>query len=419
TLMKIGFYFEASKKSGGAYQYALNLAEALRENRECQFIVFNLSADFPFSDFKLPNWKIINLVSIEKVGTINREGVVKKEPLRRKLVNATLSTLRRFHLYKLEIYLTRQTAKRRAAQFKKQGVDLMFFHGPSELSFLTSIPSIVPIHDLEHRRHDTFPELRTQGQWQKREYLYNNIKKIAYKILTDSTIGKQDVVDFYNVPSERIEIVPFLPPSYLTRNVSNTDKQRVLLENKLPEKFIFYPAQFWPHKNHENLVLAIALLKKRGVIVPTVLVGSKLEQWGAYQKTLNLIKENQLEQIVHFLGYVSNDEMSVLYATARALVMPTFLGPTNIPVYEAWMMGCPVLYSDIRGPREQAGDAALLFDPYSPESIAKGIEEIWNNDSLRLELIEKGTARLELWTRQNFYDKIREIVNEFKISHEK
>ena len=235
----------------------------------------------------------------------------------------------------------------------------------------------------------------------------------------DSPIGKQDVIDFYKVPSGRIEIVPFLPPSYLNKNVSEEQKKKVREENKLPERFIFYPAQFWPHKNQLNLVKAVGLLKKKGVAVPTVLVGAKLEQWGSYQKVMQVIEENQLKDTVHFLGYVSNDEMSALYSMAQALVMPTFLGPTNIPVYEAWFMRCPVLYSDIRGPREQAGNAAILFDPQKPERIADAIEKIWDNESLRQELITKGEKRLTLWTRKDFYDKIRSIIAEFERTHAK
>ncbi len=417
--MKIGFYFEASKKSGGAYQYALNLLEALRENHEHKFVAFNLSPDFPFNDFKLPNWEIINLINVEKLGTTNSVGALKKEPFRRKFINRILSLLRKLKLYYLEIYLTRQTAQHRANQFLKHNIDLMFFHGPSELSFLTRIPGVVPIHDLEHRRHSEFPELRNDGQWQKREYTYNHVKKSAYKILVDSPIGKQDVIDFYRVPEIRIEIVPFLPPSYLKKELTESEIEAVKARYDLPNKFIFYPAQFWPHKNQLNLVKALAILKEKGVTVTTVLVGSKREEWGAYQKVMEFIKTHGLEKDVKFLGYVDNDEMSALYKMAEALVMPTFLGPTNIPVYEAWFMECPVLYSDIRGPREQAGDAAILFDPHKPESIAKAIEKIWGNEALRQELIAKGQDRLKLWTRKDFYDKIRKIINQFEHTNEK
>ncbi|MBU6390544.1 glycosyltransferase family 4 protein [Patescibacteria group bacterium] len=411
--MKIGFYFECSTKSGGVYQYALNLLEALREIREHSVTVFNISPDFPFNDFNLPNWQIVNLATIKKSETLDRRGQIRRETFKRRVTVFILNWIRKMRLYRLEIFLERRNAKKRAMNFLGHDIDLMVFHGPSELSFLTNIPAIVPIHDLEHRRHSEFPELRASGQWQKREYLYNNIKKSAYKILVDSEIGKQDVVEFYGVEPARIEVVPFLPPSYLDPAISRERQNAVKNEYDLPGKFIFYPAQFWPHKNHLNLVKALALLKTQNIIVPAVFVGGKQEGWSAYGKVMEFVRENALEKQVKFLGFLEGDEMSALYKMATALVMPTFLGPTNIPVYEAWGMDCPVLYSDIRGPREQAGPAALLFDPYNPESIAEKIKEIWNNEPLRQDLIARGRARLGAWTRADFYAKIKALIGEF------
>lgn len=411
--MRIGFYFECSTKSGGVYQYALNLLEALREQKEHSFVVFNISPDFPFGEFNLPNWKIVNLIPIEEVKTVDKRNQIRRETRKRRLVTKTIDILRKLRLYKIEIFLARRNARKRARAFEEHGIDLMVFHGPSELSFLTNIPGIVPIHDLEHRRHPEFPELRSRGQWQKREYLYNRIKKSAYKILVDSEVGKGDVMEFYRVPPERIEIVPFLPPSYLSKDVGPAILENVRKKYDLPRKFIFYPAQFWPHKNHRNLVKALALLKKRGTAVPAVFVGTKQEIWGEYEKVAAVIKENGMENDVRFLGYVENEEMSALYKLAEALVMPTFLGPTNIPVYEAWCMGCPVLYSDIRGPREQAGDAALLFDPADPEKIAAAVKTIFGNEPLRATLRAKGYARLARFTRKDFYSIIRKLIDEF------
>jgi glycosyltransferase involved in cell wall biosynthesis len=74
--------------------------------------------------------------------------------------------------------------------------------------------------------------------------------------------------------------------------------------------------------------------------------------------------------------------------------MPTFFGPTAIPPVEAWSLGCPVITSDIRGIREQMGDAALLVDPRSVESIAAGIVRVWKEQALRKELVARGRERL-------------------------
>ncbi len=413
--MNIGFYFECSKKSGGVYQYALNLLDALKEMKEHKYTVFNISNDFPFDDFRLPNWEIVNIVPIQEatagtVGVSNQQ----KSSLKRRFNLFVLELLRKFKLYNVQIFLERLNSKKRASNFLGHNLDLMFFHGPSELSFLTDIPAVLPIHDLQHRAQPEFLEVSSMGQYEKREYLYNNIKKSAYKILVDSLVGKEDVIKYYDISSDRIEVVQFLPPNYLKQNVSAQEKEKVLKKYGLPSRFLFYPAQFWPHKNHKNLVLAIKTLREGGLTVPLVLVGTRQELWGEFDNIKKLIKEEELEGQIYFLNYVSNDEMSVLYKLATALVMPTFFGPTNIPVVEAWFMDCPVLYSDIRGCREQAGDAALLFDPKNPESIAEKIQLIWGSEAVREDLISKGRRHLSSWTRQNFNDKIIELINNFK-----
>jgi hypothetical protein len=95
-----------------------------------------------------------------------------------------------------------------------------------------------------------------------------------------------------------------------------------------------------------------------------------------------------------YLGYVPDEDMSGIYAEAVALVMPTFFGPTNIPPLESWAFGRPVLSSDIRGIREQIGNAGVLVDPRSVEAIAEGIFRLWTNEHLCKELADRGRQRL-------------------------
>ena len=93
---------------------------------------------------------------------------------------------------------------------------------------------------------------------------------------------------------------------------------------------------------------------------------------------------------------------------------PTFFGPTNIPVLEAWTFGCPVLSSDIRGVREQAGDAAFLVDPNSVEAIADGIYRLWTNEALRRTLADQGRQRLAAYTPEDYRRRLIEILEEAK-----
>lgn len=422
--MKIGFYFECSTKSGGAYQYAFNMIETLAKIPEHEYVVFNISPDFPYHLAKLPNWKVIDIIPVVKKQNDSAENkpqnTVQHASFKRRFNLFILEGLRKLHLYRLNMFLTSINAKRRAEKFSKFGIDLMIYHGPSELSFLTKIPGIVPIHDIEHRLHkNEFPELSDLGQWAKREYLYKNIAKRAWRILVDSEISKEDVAREYGVATEKISIVPFIPAMYLKKDISEEAKASVRAKFNLPEKFIYYPAQFWPHKNHRGLIEAIALLKEKGLIVNVVFTGGTQDLWGEYERIKKLIAERELDNQVKFLGFVNALEISAIYKMAEAMVMPVLMGPTFIPVYEAWFMDCPVLYSDIRGPREQAGNAALLFNPHSPAKISSSIEKIWKNETLRQNLIAKGKERLSKWTQKDFYDKIRSIIIEFEKSYGK
>ena len=186
---------------------------------------------------------------------------------------------------------------------------------------------------------------------------------------------------------------------------------------QLPERYLFYPAQFWPHKNHARIVQALGLLKQaHNLKIPVVFCGSHT---GAirernFHEMMSLSSRLGVENEIHYLGYVPDEDMSGIYAGAVALVMPTFFGPTNIPVLEAWSFGCPVLTSDIRGIREQVQDAAVLVDPRSMEAIAEGIYQLWTDANLRLALCDRGRARLAGYTPDDYRRRLVAIVEEAK-----
>lgn len=109
-----------------------------------------------------------------------------------------------------------------------------------------------------------------------------------------------------------------------------------------------------------------------------------------------------IQDVVQHCGYVPNRDMGEFYRRALALVMPTFLGPTNTPQMEAFVMGYPVATSDIYGIPEQVGDAALLFDPTSADDIAACIRRLWLDDTLCSTLNSRGRLRAAGWTQARF-----------------
>lgn len=272
---------------------------------------------------------------------------------------------------------------------------------------ILKIPSIVPIFDLMHRYERRFAEVSCE--YEAREILFRHQCETAEIILADSDVGKKQIIESYGEVREElekhVEILPFIPPDYIYNINAITH-----FPYELFDKYIFYPAQFWTHKNHNNLIEALAKLKTKGLEINLILVGSEQNNRKCVEE---LIREKGLESNVKILGYVTNEEMVYLYQHARALVMPTYFGPTNIPQLEAFELGCPVATSGIYGIPNQVGDAALLFHPDSVEEIADCIEKLWNDDILCKELIQRGKNRAMCWGQEQFNCKFKGILDNY------
>src|SRR5262249_32455367 len=194
-----------------------------------------------------------------------------------------------------------------------------------------------------------------------------------------------DILNFYGpygVTADRVKVLPYVPASYLAVEVPDDERQRVRAAYQLPERYLFYPAQFWPHKNHLRLIRALGELKQESHLeIPLVLCGSHSgdirEQ--TFREVMAVADELGVGKNLHYLGYVPDEDISGIYAQATALVKPTFFGPGSIPVLEAWAVGCPALTSDVRGLRDHVGDAGVLVNPRSVEAIADGIRRLWTD----------------------------------------
>jgi glycosyltransferase involved in cell wall biosynthesis len=282
--------------------------------------------------------------------------------------------------------------------------DLWIFPSEDVASYQFPGCTLVSIHDLMHRYESQFPEVSKKLQYYLREQNYRNICKWSKGVLVDSCVGKSHVMESYALEERRIHVLPYIAPRYMYAKPSN---ENLVSHYNLPKKFIFYPSQFWEHKNHKRLIEAIASL---GNIIPDlklVLSGSKKNR---YNSVIELVQKLNLDDDVIFLGYVPNESMPEIYQRARALVMPTFFGPTNIPPLEAFVAGCPVATSDIYGMPEQVGDAALLFDPNSTEEIGNAIYRLWTDDALCADLSIKGKEKAAKWGQQQFNLQLCEII---------
>lgn len=284
-----------------------------------------------------------------------------------------------------------------------QGCDLWICPAQDVLTYALPARTMGVIHDLMHRYENRFPEVSRRGLFRRRERHYRNICAAAAAILVDSTVGKSHVMEAYDVDPERIHVLPYVAPPYM-RNAEPADFDS---RYQLPASFVFYPAQFWEHKNHVRLLQALAVSLESVPNLHLVLAGSGKN---AHAKVLRAIDDLHLQHRVRLLGYVPDEDMPGFYRRARGLVMPTFFGPTNIPPLEAMIAGCPVAVSDIYAMPEQVGDAALLFDPSSVDEIAQAIVRLATDEALRSRLSEAGRKRAQQWDQPHFEARFHQIV---------
>ena len=273
------------------------------------------------------------------------------------------------------------------------------------------VPYITTVWDLQHRLQPHFPEVSSKGEWISREKSYTTLLQRAAFILVGTYAGRAEVERFYQIPHERIKVLPF-PTLQFTLSGCDCSKQAIFEKYNIPDKYLFYPAQFWAHKNHANLLLAVKFLRdKYNLVFPVVFSGSDR---GNQHYIRQLADELDLSEQVYFLGFVPQEDLICLYRQAFALTFVTFFGPDNLPPLEAFALGCPVIASNVTGVEEQLGDAAILVDPKDPEHIASAIKLLWDNIPQRQKLIELGFERAMKWTGQDYVKGVFSILDELE-----
>jgi glycosyltransferase involved in cell wall biosynthesis len=263
---------------------------------------------------------------------------------------------------------------------------------------------------LAHRLQTYFPEVSISGwKYQDRENFYQKmIGKSSFAIIGNDAGAKQ-INQFYNYPLERIKTIPMPTPNYV---YELTGDDKILSKNNIfKHQYLFYPAQFWPHKNHIRLLKALKILQQKNIKFDLVFTGSdKGNQEYIKQKT----KEFGLENFVKFLGFVSKEEIIALYQNAFALTYSSMFGPDNIPPLEAMALNCPVICANYNGAQEQLKNCALFFDPLNENEIVDKIINLQNNSQLRNDLQDRGAKLAKQVNTKNYVESLIKILDEFQ-----
>lgn len=270
-----------------------------------------------------------------------------------------------------------------------RGCDLVYFVAPFEKSAaLQKLNYISTVWDVCHRDTPEFPEIRSSDSFFRRERHLKNFLSPAIVVIVDAEQSVDTIHQRYGVDRDKLQAMPFAPNPALAETHS-LDTSSVLKKHGLEPGYFFYPAQFWPHKNHVRILQALALLRERGKNYRMVFAGG---DQGGLAHVKDEIKHLGLSEQVRSLGFVPGEDMRGLFSGSHAVVMPSYFGPTNIPPLEAWTFDKPLIYSSWFS--AQAGEAAIYAHPDDAASLAAAMQRC-EDENYCSQLVLKGREQLE------------------------
>jgi len=289
-------------------------------------------------------------------------------------------------------FVLKERDKQAEELLKKNNIDLIYYLQP-EWEIL-NYPFIATHWDNCHKSIPPFPEVALDGMYEKRERYHSYVLNKALAILCESNAGVAEILKLNTYHEHKIKMVPIFAGEVINKKYSEDEQQETLARYKLQkEKYFLYPAQFWAHKNHYNLIMAFHhLISETGDSqLKLVLCGSDK---GNFNYIKSVIKSLSLTDRILTPGFVSVKDLNIFYQNSLALTMPTFLGPSNMPLIEAAHLRCPVLCSDSEGHREILGNSTLYFKPVDAVSIKNTMMQVLD-PKMRNELSESAYQSIQ------------------------
>lgn len=291
---------------------------------------------------------------------------------------------------------------------KRERVSLLFCPMTAPTFYEDGIPTVCTIHDLQHV---VYPYFFSPEELAYRNDFYDKLKLSADFIICVSSFTRETVINKLNIPSERVKTIHNCV--YNRFNLPNNETVlSVLSRYGVKDKtYCFYPANFWPHKNHKMLLTAFNMLLRKNpeLRIELVLTGSRTDE----NKSViidDAIKQMKLSDKVHLLGYLSDEELAAIWIGASFLVFPSLYEGFGIPLLEAMFFVKPIICSNVTSLPEVGGEAAIYFDPRRPDEIVKAMESVINDKELYKALVLKGKEQLQKF---NYESMVNQYISVF------
>jgi len=276
-------------------------------------------------------------------------------------------------------------------QVRRLGIDVLFGAGMTA-PFFTTAPSVLTIHDLQHEVH---PENFSRSQLFFLKKIIGMSARRAERILCFSKKVRLDIIKYYHIPEDRINVVHHAADNKAFYRRDADDVKGVRERYSLPERFILYLASSLPHKNYGRLLGAFKMVLKDYPGLSLVLIGAR--DYGA-PVIREKIEKLGIADNVMMLNWLPFEDIPLIYSASSLLVFPSLHEGFGLPIIEAMACGVPVVCSNMEPMIEVAGGAARLVDPKSEASIAGGIKKVLGDTDLRRSLVQQGLRRAKDFT---------------------
>ena len=252
------------------------------------------------------------------------------------------------------------------------------------LSLKSKLPQLAVIHDLNFEHNPSDLPKSTLKFLKKRFPLF---AKKAERICTVSNFSKEDIIETYGVPADKIDVT-YNGVSPAFKVIQQYEKNKTQQEYTKGNPYVLFVGAIHKRKNLQRLIEAYTKLKNEKAIPHHLLIVGE-PMWKSQAITVN----EAMQDYIHFTGHVSLNTLAKIMGGADCLAFVSYFEGFGIPLVEAMQSGVPVLSGNLTSLPEIGGDAVLYCNPYSVDSIAEQLKTILTDEELRKELIEKGLQR--------------------------
>lgn len=253
----------------------------------------------------------------------------------------------------------------------------------------TEIPQVHVIHDLAFEHFKDHVSFLTRSYYQ---FFMPRFARKAKRIATVSEFSKQDIVTHYGTSPDNIDVV-YNGAKEVYKLANDAVKSEIKRKYSEGKNYFIYVGSIHPRKNIKNLLLAFEKFKTAtNSNFNLLLVGRKA--WD-FEEVDEVHSQMKYKADVKFLGHVPSEDLGEIMASAFAMVYVSLFEGFGIPIIEAMSCDVPVITSNVTSMPEAAGDAALLVNPSSVAEISLAMQKLFEDESLRNSLIEKGRAQIK------------------------